>query len=216
MKLYTFFLSSAAYRVRIGLALKGLTYDAEFVHLARDGGEQHRPAYSTLNPERLIPLLVEDEFVLSQSLAILEYLEETHPEPALLPGSPRERARVRALAASVCCDIHPLQNLRVRRYLADELKQDEAAVLRWTQHWIDRGLSALETTLAKGPRGGAFCYGDRPTLADVCLVPQLANAVRYRCDLGKYPTLVAIRDRCNALEAFQRAAPENQPDASAR
>jgi maleylacetoacetate isomerase len=213
MRLYTFFLSSAAYRVRIGLALKGLSPEQHAVHLGRN--QQADASYLALNPQGLVPLLVDDDFVLSQSLAILEYLEETVPEPPLLPRDARGRARVRSLAYVIACDVHPLQNLGPRQYLAREMRHSEAEVLAWSRHWITRGLGALEALVADHPRTGRFCHGDTPTLADVCLVPQLANAERYGCfDAAAWPTLARIRDACNALAAFQAASPARQPDAS--
>jgi maleylpyruvate isomerase len=211
MKLYTYARSSAAYRVRIALALKGIDAEPVFVNLKR--AEQLDPAYIAQNPQRLVPLLVDDGFVLNQSLAILEYLEERYPNPALLPGDARGRGRVRALAAMVCCDVHPLQNLRVRKYLENELGQDEQAVLTWLQHWIDDGLRAIETMLEAEQSRSPYCYGNAPTFADICLVPQLANARRYACDLARYPRLLAIERVCLELPAFVRAAPDNQPDA---
>lgn len=213
MQLYTYFRSSASYRVRIALGLKGLEVDYRFVRLSRGGGEQKGPDYAALNPQRLLPLLVEQDFALNQSLAIIEYLEELHPQPALLPADARDRARVRSLALMICSDIQPLQNTRVQDYLATELGQDEAHVQTWVQHWIDLGLGALETMIAAEPKRGAFCHGDRPTLADLCLVPQLYNARRAGCDLTRYPRLVGIRDACERLDAFRNAAPERQPDA---
>jgi maleylacetoacetate isomerase len=212
MQLYTYFRSSAAYRVRIGLSLKGLSAEARFVDLR--GGAQLAAEYRALNPQGLVPLLVDDGFVLSQSLAILEYLDEIAPEPPLLPQDPRGRARVRSLAYVVACDIHPLQNLRVQRYLARELGHDEAAVLGWVRRWIGAGLGALEALVAGHPETGRLCHGDSPTLADVCLVPQLANADRYGCwDPGAWPTLARIRDACATLDAFRAAEPSRQPDA---
>jgi maleylpyruvate isomerase len=213
MKFYTFFRSSAAYRVRIALGFKGLEVDQRFVRLSREGGDQQSLEYAALNPQRLIPLLVDQDFVLNQSLAILEYLEELHPRPALLPGNPRGRARVRALASMICCDIHPLQNSRVQRYLGSELGHDEATVLAWVRHWIDDGLLALESMIASDPKRGDFCYDGHLSFADACLVPQLYNARRYGCDLARYPTLVRIGDACDQLDAFRNAAPERQPDA---
>jgi maleylacetoacetate isomerase len=214
MKLYTYFRSSASYRVRIALGLKGLSVDYQFVRLSRGGtGEQRGPEYAQLNPQQLVPLLVDQDFVLNQSLAIIEYLEELHPQPALLPAEPRGRSRVRALAYMVCSDIQPLQNTRVQDYVASELGQSEDKVQSWCRHWIDTGLMALETMIAADRDRGVYCYGERATLADICLVPQLFNARRAGCDLGRYPTLVAIRDACNELDAFRNAAPERQPDA---
>lgn len=212
MQLYTYFRSSAAYRVRIALGLKGLAVDYKFVGLR--AGEQEAAEYAARNPQRLIPLLSDGDFDLNQSLAILEYLDELHPAPPLLPPDARGRARARALACMVCCDVHPLQNLRVQRYLAQVLGHDQEAVLAWVRHFIADGLSALEVMIAKDSGRGAFCCAGQITIADLCLVPQLYNAVRYGCDLGPYPTLVQIRDTCSALPAFRDAAPEHQPDAS--
>jgi maleylacetoacetate isomerase len=214
MELYTYFRSSAAYRVRIALGFKGLEVEHRFVRLSREGGEQQTAEFAAINPQRLIPLLVDQDFVLNQSLAILEYIEELHPRPPLLPADPRGRARVRALACMICCDVHPLQNSRVQQYLAANLHHDEAAVLTWVRHWIDDGLRALETMIASDPARGDFCYGGQPTIADACLVPQLYNANRYGCDLAPYPTLVRIRAACETREPFRNAAPERQPDAT--
>lgn len=212
MQIYTFFQSSAAYRVRIGLALKGLSAEPRFVPLGRN--EQGDASFRALNPQGLVPLLVDDGFVLGQSLAILEYLDEIAPQPPLLPPDVRGRARARWLAYVVACDIHPLQNLGPRQYLARELGHSEGEILGWTRHWITRGLGALETLVAGHPATGRFCHGESPTLADICLVPQLANAERYGClDATAWPTLMRIRDACTALEAFASAAPARQPDA---
>ncbi len=213
MKLYSFFRSSAAYRVRIALNLKGLTFDTVPVHLRRGGGEQFKPEYRSLNPQALVPLLADGGNVLAQSLAIIEYLEEVHPQPRLLPASPAARARVRALALAVACDIHPLDNLRVLKYLTEVLKIGEDALRTWYNHWITLGLQAMEAQLASDRARGKFCHGDAPGLADCCLVPQLANARRYDCDLAPFPTLLAVEKNCVALDAFKRAAPAQQPDA---
>ncbi len=213
MKLYTYFRSSAAYRVRIALALKQLPYEAVPVHLVRGGGEQHRAEYLALNPGGLVPTLVDGDEALRQSLAIIEYLDETHPEPALLPDGPIERARVRAIAQTIACDIHPINNLRVLKYLTRELGASEAQKNAWYRHWVLTGLAAVEAMLADDPRTGAFCHGDAPTLADCCLVPQVFNARRFDCDLSAMPTLVGIAERCERLEAFRLAAPGLQPDA---
>jgi maleylacetoacetate isomerase len=210
LTLYTYFRSSAAYRVRIAANLKGIRYRPQFVHLLK--GEQHLPAYRMLNPQGLVPVLVVDETALTQSLAIIEYLEEAYPEPPLLPKALKDRAYVRALAASIACDIHPLNNLRVICYLKETLNQDEKARLAWIQHWIQEGLEAFEKHLDRTQ--GRFCFGDRPTLADVCLVPQIYNARRFGCDLHDFPRIQAIDQHCLALRAFQQAAPENQPDAA--
>jgi len=211
MKLYSFFQSSAAFRVRIALGLKGLAYDYASVHLTR--GEQRQPAYAAVSSEGLVPVLeLDDGRRLTQSLAIIEYLEETWPQPALLPADAVGRARARALAQIVACEIHPLNNLRVRKYLAHELKLDEQASLAWYHHWVRLGLLAFEGHLADGP-AGRFCHGDAPTLADCCLAPQIFNARRFDCDLSGLPRTLAAFDACMALPAFQRAQPSACPDA---
>ena len=208
MRLYGFWRSSAAYRVRIALALKGVEWESVAVDLPADG--QRRPDFLALNPQALVPALEDGGAVLAQSLAILEYLEETRPEPALLPAGAAARAEIRRLAAMVACDIHPLGNLRVLRYLRSDLGADEAAVTAWIHHWIGEGFRAMEALLAG--RAGRFCHGDAPTLADVCLVPQMYNARRFGLDLAPYPTLVRVDAACTALPAFAAAAPEAQPD----
>ncbi len=210
MRLHTFFRSSAAYRVRIALNLKGLAVEAVPVHLRRN--EQQSAAFTRMNPQRFVPALEDGPAVLIQSLAILEYLEETHPEPPLLPRDPLGRARVRAIALAIACDIHPLNNLRVLRHLQTALGLDEPARDAWARHWIEEGFAAIETMLREGP-AGTFCHGDTPTLADVCLVPQVANAHRVKTDLSTYPIIRRIDATCRALPAFAAAAPENQPDA---
>ncbi len=209
--LYTYFRSSAAYRVRIALNLKGLTHELRPVHLLRDGGENFRPEYLALNPQGLVPALIHGDRVLTQSLAIIEYLEESLPGPTLLPRDPAGRAQVRALAQLIACDIHPLNNLRVGDYFKQRLGQDHNAWLTWYCHWIAEGFAAFAKLIEDGP-AGEFCHGDAPTLADVCLVPQVYNARRFDCDLAAYPAIQRIDSRCRALEAFARAAPENQPD----
>lgn len=217
MKLYSYFRSSASYRVRIALNLKGLSYEVVPVHLLRDGGEQFSPVYRKLNPDALVPALVDEvdgeERALTQSLAIIEYLEETHPSSPLLPQDALDRAYVRSIALSIACDIHPINNLRVLRYLVRNLKVSEDDKNAWYRHWCEQGLAALETTLSRDSRTGRFCYGDTPTLADCCLVPQIANAQRLNCDLSGMPTVMRINEACLALEAFAKAAPANQPDA---
>lgn len=213
MKLYTYFRSSAAYRVRIALNLKGLDYQAVPVHLVRGGGEHRQPAYLGLNPAGLVPALEDQGQVLTQSLAIIEYLEESHPLPALLPAAPLDRARVRAIAQAIACDIHPVNNLRVLQYLTRELDASEEQKNAWYRHWIGVGLQAVEAMLAGDARTGAFCHGDTPGLADCCLVPQVFNARRFGCELSAMPTVLRIAETCAGLEAFQRAAPEAQPDA---
>ncbi|WP_322996014.1 maleylacetoacetate isomerase [Castellaniella sp.] len=211
--LYSYFRSSAAYRVRIALALKGLEYDVVPIHLLKDGGEQLGAAYLARNPEGLVPAFSENDHTLSQSLAIMEYLDEVYPEVALLPAAPADRARVRALALLVACDIHPLNNLRVLRWLAHNLKVDQAARDDWYRHWILTGFQALETRL-QAVQTGLFCQGDQPGLADCCLVPQVYNAKRYHIDVSAWPTIARIATHCNTLSAFQAAHPDQQPDAA--
>lgn len=217
MKLYSYFRSSASYRVRIALNLKGLPYELVPVHLLRDGGEQFSPEYRKLNPDALVPALVDEvngeQRALTQSLAIIEYLEETHPEPRLLPDDPIDRAFIRGVALSIACDIHPINNLRVLRYLVRDLKVSEDDKNAWYRHWCEQGLAAIETTLSRDSRTGQFCYGDKPTLADCFLVPQVANAQRLNCDLSAMPTVMRINDACLAHDAFVKAAPASQPDA---
>jgi maleylacetoacetate isomerase len=214
MKLYGYFRSSAAFRVRIALNLKNLSYETVSIHLRRS--EQARPEYLARNPQGLVPTLEEDDgHRLIQSLAIVEYLDEIHPAPPLLPAGAADRARVRALAEIVACDIHPINNLRVLRYLAHTLGHDEAAIGAWYNHWIDAGFAALEPLLAMDPRTGRFCHGDTPGLADIALVPQVVNAGRYRLEMTAYPTIARIFANCMALAPFAAACPENQPDREA-
>jgi maleylpyruvate isomerase len=213
MKLYSYFRSSAAYRVRIALNLKGLSYEYAPVHLLRDGGEQLKPEYRRLNPDAVLPTLVDDGHPLQQSLAIIEYLEETHPEPPLLPKAPVDRAYVRSVALQVACEIHPVNNLRVLKYLKHTLKVGDEAKDTWYRHWIEGGFATLEEHLAGDPRTGAFCYGDTPTIADACLVPQVFNAQRFKIDVTRFPTIQRIYDQAMQLDAFVRAAPGVQPDA---
>ena len=213
LKLYTYFRSSAAFRVRIALHYKGLPYQAIPVHLLRGGGEQHSAAFADRNPARLIPVLEDGAFTLAQSLAIIEYLEETQPTPALLPRDAAARAGVRALALSIACDIHPLNNTRVLRYLKEPLEIDEQRRAEWSRHWIALGFTALERVLAQGGTARACCYGDTPTLADCCLIPQVFNAQRLNCPLEPFPTIWRIYQHCMRLEAFARAAPGAQGDA---
>ncbi|HEY0198100.1 MAG TPA: maleylacetoacetate isomerase [Rhodanobacter sp.] len=211
--LYGYWRSSAAYRVRIALNLKGLEYESRPVHLLRDGGEQHAPGYRQINPQQLLPCLLDGERVITQSLAIMEYLDETQPETPLLPADARGRARVRALAMSVACDSHPLGNLRVLQRLESQFAADEMQRAEWSRHWIATGFDALEAMLADHAATGRFCHGDEPGLADACLVPQFYNALRWKLPLDGYPTLRRIVDACNGLDAFRRAMPEMQPDA---
>jgi len=216
MKLYGYFRSSATYRVRIALGLKGIAWETVVVDLRAPASAQHTREFRTLNPHGLIPVLVDGECTLTQSLAILEYLEETHPHPALLPRAPAERAAVRALALAVACDIHPLNNLRVLNYLRTQLGQDESAVNGWYAHWIAQGFSALERDASRLSGDGRHMYGTTVTLADVCIVPQMANARRFNCDVAPYPTLCAICAHLESLPAFAQAAPQVQPDAAPR
>ncbi|MBZ2208339.1 maleylacetoacetate isomerase [Massilia soli] len=213
MKLYTYFRSSAAYRVRIALNLKGLAYEAVPVHLLRKGGEQLQPAYRAINPAAMLPSLEDDGgATLTQSVAIIEYLDETHPATPLLPPDPLGRARVRSLALTVACDIHPLGNLRVLKYLVHELKASDDAKAAWSRHWIAEGFAALEAMLAGSPHTGRFCHGDTPTLADCCLVPQVFNALRFEVDLTRFPTISRIHAACSELDAFIAAHPSKQLD----
>jgi maleylacetoacetate isomerase len=211
--LYGYFRSSAAFRVRIALNLKGIAPELRFVHLRRDGGEQHRPDYEAINPQKLIPALVHDGRTITQSLAIIEYLDEIVPEPALLPKDAFGRARVREIALAVACDIHPIANLRVNQYIEREFGADAKAQIRWQRHWIRTGFDALETMLARAKETGRFCHGDTPTLADICLIPQMANARRVELDLSPWPTLARIEARALTHPAFEAALPKNQPDA---
>ncbi|MBL8473511.1 MAG: maleylacetoacetate isomerase [Rhodocyclaceae bacterium] len=209
-KLYSFFRSSAAFRVRIALNLKGLDYETIPVHLLK--GEQREAGFLALNPAGLVPVLIENGSLLTQSLAIIEYLDETRPAPALLPGSALDRARIRALALAIACEIHPLNNTRVLKYLVRTLGVDEAAKNAWYRHWVEQGLASVERQLDH-PSTGRFCHGDTPTLADCCLVPQIFNARRFDCSLDHVPTVMRVFEHCMALDAFQRAAPAAQPDA---
>jgi len=213
MKLYTFFRSSASYRVRIALNLKGLTYEQVPIHLRRGGGEQFAVSYKTINPQALVPAFEDDGRILTQSLAIMEYLEERHPKPALLPADPADRALVRSMALIIACEVHPIQNLRVLVHLKNNMHQSDDDLNRWARHWIDLGLSALEQIVVSSSKRSKFCFSDTPTVADICLVPQLANARRFGCDLSVYPTLLQIENACNGLPPFADAAPEKQPDA---
>ena len=213
MKLYTFFRSSASYRVRIALNLKGLSYEQAPVHLRRGGGEQLSAAYRALNPQALVPALEDNGKILTQSLAIIEYLEEKQPKPALLPADPADKALVRSMAMVIACEVHPIQNLRVLNHVKKEYGQTDEQVNRWAQHWIDLGLSALEQMIVAQPKRDKFCFGATPTLADICLVPQLGNARRYGCDLSKHPAILDIEKNCMTLTTFANAAPEKQPDA---
>jgi len=211
--LYDYWRSSAAYRVRIALNLKGLPYEQHPVHLVREGGQQRQPPYASLNPQRLVPTLLHGASVLTQSLAIVEYLEERWPQPPLLPAEPLERVRVRSLAQAIACDLHPLNNLRVLQYLRERLGADDAASSEWYRHWVADGLTAFESLLARAGGDSRFCHGDCPGLADCCLLPQVYNARRFDCDMQAYPLIRQVVDNCEALDAFKQAHPDNQPDA---
>ena len=210
LKLYSYWRSSAAYRVRIALNLKELEHEIVPVHLAQ--GEQHADAFRAVNPQELIPVLGHGQRLIRQSMAIIEYLDETFPARPLLPATARDRARVRALAQVVACDIHPLNNLRVLQYLEREAGLDQAARDAWVRHWIGLGLQALEALVADHPATGEFCEGEVPGLADCCLVPQVYNARRFQVDLAPFPNVARIDAACRELDAFRAAAPEQQPD----
>ena len=213
LKLYSYFRSSASFRVRIALELKGLPYEYVPVHLLKEGGQQLKPEFRAVNPDGLVPALVDGDHVLQQSMAIVEYLDEVHPEPKLLPGTALDRAYVRGLAQEIACEIHPLNNLRVLKYLkhtvgvADEVKD------AWYRHWIELGFASLQANLERSGKAGRFCFGDTPTLADLCLVPQVFNAQRFNIDVARYPAIAKIYEACMALPAFQKAEPKSQPDA---
>ena len=215
LQLYSYWRSSAAYRVRIGLNLKGLAYDIVPVHLLRDGGQQHSDEYRGINPQELVPVLGHGQRRLGQSLAILEYLDEMWPEPALLPSTARERQRVRALSLLVACDIHPLNNLRVLQYFENEWNVPQPERDEWVKHWIVEGFRAAEAMVAEHPSTGNFCEGNTPTMADCCLIPQIYNARRFGIDMTRFPALQRIEAACLELPAFDRARPEKQPDAPA-
>ena len=214
LTLYSYWRSSAAYRVRIALNLKGLAYRQEPVHLVKDGGQQHSAEYRALNPQELVPLLVDagnGRVRMAQSMAILEYLEEVYPVPTLRPADPARRARVRALALHIACDVHPLNNLRVLPYLSAERGVGDAAKDAWYRHWVATGLAAVEQGLKDFD--GRLSLGDRPGYLEACLIPQLYNARRFNCELESYPRLLAMAARCEEHEAFRQAAPQAQPDA---
>ena len=213
MKLYTYFRSSAAYRVRIALNLKGLQYDAIPVHLLKDGGQQRQESYRMINPSGLVPAFQDDRITLTQSMAIIEYLDERFPAVPLMPLDCAGRARVRELAQIVACDIHPLNNLRVLKYLVGPLELTDEAKLEWTRHWIREGLGSLEAHLARDPAAGPFCHGNAPTMAECFLVPQVFNAQRFDIDIAAYPNIARINALCVDLPAFVAAHPSKQPDA---
>jgi len=213
MKLYNYFRSSASFRVRIALNIKGLPYEYAVVHLTKGGGQQFAPEFRAINPDALIPVLDDEGQRLTQSLAIIEYLEETHPEPPLLPKPPLERAYVRAVALGIACEIHPLNNLRVLRYLVRDLKVTEDQKNAWYRHWVEQGLASIEARLVAEQKCGRYALGDQVTLADVIIVPQIFNAKRFDCRLDHVPTVMRIFDHCMELPAFVDAQPARQPDA---
>jgi maleylacetoacetate isomerase len=211
--LYGYFRSSAAFRARIALNLKGIKPELHFIHLLKDGGQQHTPEYRTLNPQKLIPALSHDGHTITQSLAIIEYLNEIVPEPPLLPPDAYGRARCREIAYAIACDIHPVNNLRVAQYIKRTFKTQDEDVFSWQRHWITVGFDALEKMLAPSPDTGKFCHGDAATIADICLIPQIANARRVNLDIETWPTLARIEAHALMHPAFDAALPKNQPDA---
>lgn len=211
MKLYGYWRSSASYRVRIALNLKGLAYEYEPVHLVKDGGQQHSEAYRKLNPARLVPTFIDGEVRLNQSLAIIEYLEECYPDTPILPSASADKAKARALAYDLACELQPVTNLRVLQYLTGELNCSDEQRSAWIANWVEKSFTAFEQRLTES--AGDYCYGNSVTLADICLVPQVYNAQRFNLDLTAYPTLMAVHERLQALDAVQQARPENQADA---
>jgi maleylacetoacetate isomerase len=213
LKLYSYWRSSACYRVRIALNLKGLAYETLPVHLLRDGGEQHRAGFAEVNPQELIPVLLHGDRVLRQSLAIIDYLDETFASKPLMPSTARDRQRVRAMAQLIACDIHPLGNLRVLQYLESQFGADQGQRDAWSRHWMQSGFAALEKVLHDNPSTGTFCEGDMPGMADCCLVPQVYNARRFGIDMTQFPNIARINEACLALPEVEAARPENQEDA---
>jgi len=213
MKLYSYFRSSASFRVRIALALKDLDYEYASVHLVQGGGQQFAPAFRAMNPAALVPVLDDEGTILTQSLAIIEYLDETRPQPPFLPTDAAGRARVRAIALAIACEIHPLNNLRVLGYLTKTLGVSEDQKNAWYRHWVETGLATVESMLAGDRRTGTYCHGDAPTLADILLVPQIFNAQRFDCRLDHVPTVMRIHRQCLTLPAFASSVPAEQPDA---
>lgn len=213
MKLYTYYRSSAAFRARIALNYKGLPYEAVPRHLLKEGGQHRQPEYLRANPQGLIPALEDGGAVIGQSLAILEYLEEKHPEPPLLPRDPLARAQVRAMTLGIACDLHPLQNLRVTNYLSRELRQSEEEVTRWRVHWISLGLQSMQELVRRHSGDGLHCFGRSVTFADVCLAPQMVSSKRFGVPIEQYPDLMKVYEHLMKLPAFEKASPQNQPDA---
>ena len=212
LELYTFSKSSATYRVRIALNYKGIDYQPHYIDLTKGKGENFEAEYMSINTQGFVPTLVNGDNVLQQSMAILEYLEEKHPTPAMLPVNPEDRAYVRAITNMIACDIHPLNNLRVLHYIENDLNLEVEQKLEWYRHWIREGFTALENFLLRNKKHGQYCFGDDPSLADACLVPQVYNAYRYQCDMDDYPAIRGINEHCQALVSFRNAAPEKQQD----
>ncbi len=215
MKFYGYFRSSAAYRCRIAFNLKGIAPEFQSIHLRKGGGEQKEESYRSLNPQALVPTLDNDGVLLTQSLAIIEWLDESYPGARLVPENKEQRALVRAFALAIACDVHPLQNLRVLDYLRTEFRADQAALDKWCQRWIGDGLAACEEIVSRAPSKTRFCFGDEPSLVDLCLVPQMFSAERFRLDTASYPNLERITQACNSLPAFHDAHPSRQPDSEA-
>ena len=213
LKFYGYFRSSAAYRCRIAFNLKEIEYDLNLVHLRKNGGQQKLPDYINLNPQALIPSIKEDDFILTQSMAIIEWIDEKYPEPKFIPKDINMRALVRAFSQIIACDIHPLQNLRVLEYLTNDLKQDQKSLDKWCQRWLGEGLAACEKIILRHHLNQKFCFGNVPTLADICLVPQIFSAQRFGVDLSEMPNLMRIFKNCSLLDAFNDAHPLKQPDA---
>ncbi|CAN5334744.1 maleylacetoacetate isomerase [soil metagenome] len=213
INLLGYYRSSASYRVRIALNYKEIAYHCDPIHLLREGGQQFSPRYAALNPQRLIPALIDDAEVITQSLAIMEYLDEKYPHPALLPEKSLDRAKIRAIALSIACDIHPVNNLRILKYLTEKLAITEEQKLAWIHHWMHSGFIALEEMLTRDSRTGMCCYGDAPTMADMCLIPQIYNAERFSVVMDDYPTLMRINAHCLSLPYFAAAHPSKQEDA---
>jgi maleylpyruvate isomerase len=212
LKLYNYYRSSASFRVRIALNYKNLSYEYLPVHLIREGGEQYKSDFQAINPQSLIPVLQEGDQIITQSLAILEYLEETHPTPALLPKDPIQRAQIRAFAQAIVSEMHPVNNSRVLNYLKDELKVDEDEKLAWYHHWLQIGFTALEKIIIQN-NSGLFCFGAQLSFADICLIPQIRNAYRFNFAMDAFPRLMKIYEHCLSLDCFVKAQPEQQPDA---
>ncbi len=213
IKLYSYYRSSASYRVRIALNIKNMVYETKPIHLVNNQGEQHSVTYKNLNPQELVPTLIDGDFTISQSLAIIDYIEDIHSTPSLYPNNRHERALCKSIAQSIACEIHPLNNLRVLQYLTHDLNCDEKQKIAWYQHWVHLGFQSIETLLEKNQMMGKYCFGDTITVADCCLIPQVYNAIRFNCDLSEYPHIKKINEECIQHPAFIKALPENQIDA---